>query len=715
MSSVLKKSPSAPVDTSISVRLHNARSWIANWKSHWELYLIVLVASFLRLYRIDRTEFNGDQADIFQMAHNAVSSAHLVATSNVASIGIFNPPGIIYFLMLAAAFSANPLAGTLLTALLSILSVVLTYVMTSRYYGRLAATIAASLYAVAAAPIYYARFMWNQNLLLLFVPLFISVLLYGVIERRRGWLAPAIALVGLLAQLHGSGFLLAAPLLVAFVLAPGTIRIRDIILGALTLLVLYSTYLLWLVRSHYRDIPIFLTSIRRPGMVDNQALIFFQQFLSPYGFDPNDVPLTNTHSLLFRLSPLLLVLAVLMSVVLLCSAVMALVLALRTDKGRRAGGERRTGFVVVWQSVIDWWTELRASPYRCAYLVLLSWQLVPLIYLLRHSITLHSHYFIMLMPGPFLLIAIFIMKVLDWTRLRAAGGNILRFCLYGLIIFLVVAQCAGGVALVLDTARGNFNVDYNRFNDLHSLQQAVGEADQLAQRRHLKHVYISTDDIRRSAFYYLSEQMHTPTTVFDDSCAVLPGLTTGPAVLLTGPNDSVAADMIERFARTTLVDQPTRLSGNAFRLYVVDPLPQQTANETLAQDIQFLGTKNSFAFQQKSLFITRWQLLHTKLPNSRTTYTYNFTASQSSQHSSNQCTLTAVQSGDQLLVPLTLPETATGSMNVQVQSFSTRPDTLAVHPGNLFVLNFDTYNRVNTPRITLQTATGEKTISVAIH
>lgn len=708
MSSVLKKSP-ATVGTSPSVRIQDARTWI----TYWEFYLIVFVAAFLRLYRIDRTEFNADQADIFQMAHNAVSHAHLVATSNIASIGIFNPPGIIYFLMLAAVFSANPLAGTLLTALLSILSVLLTYIVTCRYYGRLAAAIAVSLYAAAAAPIYYSRFMWNQNLLLFFVPLFIGVLLYGVIERRRGWLAPAVVLVGLLAQLHGSGFLLAAPLLVAFVLAPGTVRIRDVALGALALLALYSTYLLWLVHSHYRDIPIFLTSIRRPSTIDNQALIYFQQFLSPYGFDPNNVPLTNQHSLLFRLSPLMLALAFAMGAVVICSAVMALVLALRTNKDRRASEKQRAGLVAVWQFIVGWWTELRASPYRCAYLVLLSWQLVPLSYLLRHSITLHSHYFIMLMPGPFLLLAIFITKGIDWAAFRAGWGNILRLCLYGLTIGLIGAQCIGGLALVLDTTRGNFNADYNRFNDLQSLQQALGDADQLAQRRHLRHVYISTDDIRRSAFYYLSEQMHTPTTVFDDSCAVLPNLTAGPVVLLTGPDDNLAATMTERFARATLVDRPTRLGGDAFRLYVVDTPLQQTARETLAPDVQFLGTTNSLAFKDKSWLITHWQLLHAKLPSSGTTYTYSFTASQSSQTSNSQCTLTAVQPGDQLLVPLVLPKTSAESMNVQVQSFSTRPDTLAVHPGNLFVLNFDTYNRINTPRTTLQTAAGKKSISMA--
>src|SRR5262249_22356171 len=83
-------------------------------------------ASFLRLYGITTTEFDADQADIFRMAHDAVIHGHLVATSNIASIGVYNPPGIIYALMIPAAFSANPIGGAIETALLAVFGVFLT-------------------------------------------------------------------------------------------------------------------------------------------------------------------------------------------------------------------------------------------------------------------------------------------------------------------------------------------------------------------------------------------------------------------------------------------------------------------------------------------------------------------------------------------------------------------------------------------------------------
>ena len=175
-----------------SVRRH------CSWLFSYEIYVITIIAAFLRLYGINTTEFDADQADIFHMAHNAISHVHLVATSNLASIGVYNPPGIIYVLMIPAAFNANPIGGAIETAFLAVCGVFLTYWFTRRYYGRVAATIASSLFAVTSVSVFYSRFMWNQNLLLFFVPLFIIVLFRGVVDRRPGWLFQALFLYGLL-------------------------------------------------------------------------------------------------------------------------------------------------------------------------------------------------------------------------------------------------------------------------------------------------------------------------------------------------------------------------------------------------------------------------------------------------------------------------------------------------------------------------------------
>src|SRR5216684_2414332 len=71
----------------------------------WEFYLVIIAAAFLRLYQFNTTEFDDDQAAIYQMAYNAAHHGYFVATGNVASIHIYNPPAIIYLFMLPAAFT----------------------------------------------------------------------------------------------------------------------------------------------------------------------------------------------------------------------------------------------------------------------------------------------------------------------------------------------------------------------------------------------------------------------------------------------------------------------------------------------------------------------------------------------------------------------------------------------------------------------------------
>ncbi len=249
-----------------------------SWLISYEIYVIIIIAAFLRLYGINTTEFDADQADIFHMAHNAVSHGHLVATSNLASIGVYNPPAIIYALMIPAAFSANPIGGAIETAFLAVFGVFLTYWFTRRYYGRAAATIASSLFAVTSVSLFYSRFMWNQNLLLFFVPLYIIVLFRGVVDRRPGWLFPALFMFGLLIQLHGSSLLLAAPLVVSVFLAPKTERWRDIVLGMLSCIVLYSPYFLWLISTHFAALSLVSQVGAVHSFVDNQSWLFYLHF-----------------------------------------------------------------------------------------------------------------------------------------------------------------------------------------------------------------------------------------------------------------------------------------------------------------------------------------------------------------------------------------------------------------------------------------------------
>ncbi len=485
------------------------RSILLDWLRTWELYPLVLVAGFLRFYQLNTTEFDQDQAILFRMAHDAFSHGLLSATSNTASIGISNPAGVIYLFILPAFLSPNPLGGAILVAVCTTLAVLLTYFFTRRYYGRLAATVAALLYATAYRPLIYARFIWQPNLMPPFVLLFLFALFFGVVERRKGWLFPAVLLLGILYQMHAITILLAIPLAIAVLLAPRTLCWRDIVFACIGLVILFFPYLLWEVYTHFNDLHIVFTLAQQHSRIDGQALRIYRGFLAPIEEQP-----TDKHVVPYTLTPLFSWLQYAMPA-LVAFGLISLLLALvvpqlwgepKADTG--SSDEERA-------SIRLWWRNLRADRNRCGLIVLLVWQVVPLLILSRHAIDLHAQYFFMFLPGPFMFVGIFFACMNRWLRRQQNWLRHTRPALYVFVFLLVAAQTLGSTAWMLDATQGNISNDaftpYH--NDLLSLKQALNDADALAQAHHLNHVYISRDETTQTALGYLSEQMHTPTTI----------------------------------------------------------------------------------------------------------------------------------------------------------------------------------------------------------
>jgi 4-amino-4-deoxy-L-arabinose transferase-like glycosyltransferase len=689
------------------------RSWPSCFFSY-ELYFIIIIASFLRLYGIQTTEFDADQADIFRMAHDAVIHGHLVATSNIASIGVYNPPGIIYALMIPAAFSANPIGGAIETALLAIGGVFLTYWFTRRYYGRVAATIASSLFAVTSASLFYSRFMWNQNLLLFFVPLFMIVLFRGVVDRKPGWLFPAIFLYGLLFQWHGSSLLLVAPLVVAWLLAPKTVRWRDILLGLLSLMILYSPYIIWQVATNFATLSRLFQPGPLPPTLDSQAWLFYLHFLNPY-----DKPLANSLALLYKWQRYFNWLHPVMKVLILAATLFVFLLALflRKKKKIESGASRMTASW--WSKVWYWISDLRKSPYHCGLLVLLIWQIFPLLDLSRHTLVLFPHYFIILMPGPFILIGILLARSADWFRVHGRWYRWVSAGIYAFSCLLLLFQAIAGTASVLDSVQGHFvdkNLSNPYYNDLNSLQQALTKADQIAQQDHLSRIFVVADQATKSSFRYLSEQLHTPATVVDGSCLLLPSSSASPVVVLVSPYETTldaffsSGDIHVNRSYTS-----PRLGGDPFRLYVVDPLPQAATQATLSSDLQFVSAQAQ-SLQKQSWIVTRWNLLQSASASSRSTYSYQFTDMdivKGSTQARRICTSTSLQKGDQLIV--FLPHTSNQiSLPVQVRRSSATPYAIRTKLFGPIALVFDTFQQDSTPWMVLKTTAGASTITVPI-
>ena len=721
----------------------------------WELYPILFVAGLLRLYHIDTSVFTEDEAVLFRMAHDAVAHGLLPVTANKASIGPLNPPLFTYMMMLPAAISASPLGGEILVGLLNTGAVLLTYLFTRRYYGRLTGASAALLYATSVGALIFSRDIWQPNLIPFFVLLFWFALFRGVVERRKGWLFPALLLMGVLYQLHGSTLLLGVPLCLALLFAWRTVRVRDVVFAAAGLVLIFVPFLILELHTGFSELRGLLQAAKNPAHTDLQALHFYKLFLGSTLKNPyldNATRLLDTHIILangqsiLAITPLYYFKGLLegetaaMPLLALCAGLIVAGIALfprhKVEASDESSTRQRGGLV-------RWWADLYAAPYRQGLILLLAWQVAPLVLLLRHSITLYSHYFIFLLPGQFILLAIAGGKVIElvgrvgrvgWVgRYQPGLSQVVRVGMGGLAVLILMTQLIGSASYVVDMAHGNFDGTqaYPYITDLSSFQHALKEADQLAQQRHLTRIYAPTAYAYSTtrAFPYLGEELKTPITFVDTwHCFVLPDPGAGPVVFLAQPGSPLSDAFLSQYATATLIDQPRLLGGAPFKLYILTSKAEseaaradRVARSGFQESLQLLAPgarllQSSSTNQQ--WLTTRWRVMNTLKAEPRTTYNFMFRMQNSyAQHTPNAlqtnnitCSPTATWAGDQLFAfqeyvkGVALPTRIT----TQVATFTERPATFAFGP-----LTMTTFNNVETGWKKLRTVDSKGSVELA--
>ncbi len=656
----------------------------------WEISFVIAFATFLRFYHLSLTEFDTDQAVLWNMARGALVHGLIPATSNIASIGIDNPPGFIYLLMIVAAFTANPLLGAVLTAFLNVVGVVLTYVFTRRYYGRLAAIIASSLCAISMAMILYSRFIWQPNLLLPLIVLYLLALYVGAVEQRTGWFACAFPLLGLMIQLSGSSIYLAAPLAMALLLGYTKVRWRDIAIGLFLFACMYRTYALWEASNNFADLSSLLGTTSGHAVIDTQAIMDYARFVAPPILPANSPYLLSTHLIsLLHWDERIIYVALLASfLLLLLGLVWQRVQLVTHQKDEQIEGGSLKKFEGAWQGLWGRWQRFVDSPQRRGILILLAWQLVPVLFLTRHSISLQVHYFLVFMPGPFILLGLLVSQLTRWSASIKDLGRWWRPLFPTLALLLIALQAFGSLVWLLDST-SNQQRNSTNYNTLQDLQAAVNAADQLAQTNHLHRVYIDTNVRTVEALTYLAGQMHTPHTLLTTNnahCLLLPGQTQGPSVMLFGPAEPLDEALVRQFTSAQLIKASARLGGAPFHLYIVQPL-QAISSQTSFVHTLALAQKQPGTFLWQNthstsrFFATLWTALGNQSAAAGTAYTDHFNANYlgkgtDSSGQSTNCGFTSIAAGEQLLVPFVLP----AAQMAQTTGFSIRGQSSIKEP-----------------------------------
>ena len=134
-------------------------------KKNWLLILIILLAAFLRLYRIgDYMEFLGDQGRDVLIIRDFLKNGNLFFIGPQTSVGNMYLGPFFYYLITPSLLLSNfnPIGPAIFIALINIGAVFLSYWVGKKWFNKSTGLIAAFIFAISPVAIKYSTFIWNQ-------------------------------------------------------------------------------------------------------------------------------------------------------------------------------------------------------------------------------------------------------------------------------------------------------------------------------------------------------------------------------------------------------------------------------------------------------------------------------------------------------------------------------------------------------------------------
>jgi 4-amino-4-deoxy-L-arabinose transferase-like glycosyltransferase len=360
------------------------------------LYWLALIAIlgfgvWLRLSNLDVVEFKRDEANLSQLALNMVRGEGVHLLGIISSVGIPNSPVSAYILALPYAFSSSPVVATAFIGLLNLLALLLIALMARRYYGNAVSLIAVLIYAVSPWAVIYSRKIWAQDMLPPFIIATVWLAVLALVEHKRWAGILCLPLLALTIQIHYSAILVIAPVICLMALYRRAIP-RSFWLGILPAILCFLPFVIGLAQANLFD-PIRIQEVlanRPTGLAETAESIIN---VSAIQYAALTISGTDVHSLtgpqVFR--EYLAGLPDLYPLFNLINVILA------------AG--------VIWLFIRSWRsTDQR----RSVDIVLLSLVLVPVVVFSVNWTVPYPHYFILIMPAAFTIVAISLVDLFGW-------------------------------------------------------------------------------------------------------------------------------------------------------------------------------------------------------------------------------------------------------------------------------------------------------------
>lgn len=327
---------------------------------------------------MDLMEFKQDQAAALAMAYGSLARGSVANVGMLSSVGVRNLPLFTHIITVFTIISGKPPVVAGLVALTNVFAVFICYWIGRRFFNECVGLIAAAFFAASPWAIVYSRTIWAQDLISVLAGALLYYLLRLVADRESRSVFWALVWAGAVAQIHLSGACLFIAAGIGFAIFRPKVRVWLVVAGLALAALPAVPYLLSEV---HRDFPntrraaAVLTQGKgvqpRPDASRLDGAKFVGDNVSDGGFELLLGSLEN------RFNP-------------------------QVRVGRVANVGARVLFVLAFCYAL--W-QLRARERRPLYGPLLLWVSVPVVLLAAPGLPLYPHYFVIIYPAQFLLMA----------------------------------------------------------------------------------------------------------------------------------------------------------------------------------------------------------------------------------------------------------------------------------------------------------------------
>lgn len=167
----------------------NIKNWIKNNpKEIVLLALILAIGAFFRLYKISEyMTFLGDEGRDVIIVRRIFTELHPPLVGPGTSVGNMYLGPLYYYMMAPALVLAgfSPVGPAVQVAILGVITILFVWFVGREWFGRVAALLAAVLYAISPTVIIFSRSSWNPNIM----PFFALLVIYSVwrIWKYQNW------------------------------------------------------------------------------------------------------------------------------------------------------------------------------------------------------------------------------------------------------------------------------------------------------------------------------------------------------------------------------------------------------------------------------------------------------------------------------------------------------------------------------------------------